>query len=254
METPESYTNTIDTLLQRYLLLLDEYTRLRTSLSSAQADVFHQLARANFARERGMRYYGQDHYDERMQAVRTLKIRSATATTSNEAVGTGDCPVFEVVNKHAAAAAAATPSGKDREEKKKSSSSESSPPDSCKEDQEEEEKDATTLSSDMQGLDLGDDEKQKEDEKHTKKEKKRHNDDPLRWFGLLTPPSLRTAQAKSIHVVEDIIPRLVSVNAEMATVEIEVRRARKKREKALALAAKETPQEGRGGESVAVNV
>lgn len=55
---------------------------------------------------------------------------------------------------------------------------------------------------------------------------------PLHWFGLFAPMPLRTAQHQSIQAVEDIIPRLVSVNAEMLNVEIEVRRARKRRAKA----------------------
>jgi hypothetical protein len=56
--------------------------------------------------------------------------------------------------------------------------------------------------------------------------------DPLRWFGLLAPMSLRNAQGLSVEAVEQVIPRLVTVNAEMLNLEIEVRRARKKRSKA----------------------
>ena len=63
----------VDALLERYLSLLDEYTRLRTRLSALQSDVFHGIARANFAGERGLRY-GRDQYDERMQASRLLRI------------------------------------------------------------------------------------------------------------------------------------------------------------------------------------
>lgn len=56
--------------------------------------------------------------------------------------------------------------------------------------------------------------------------------DPIRWFGVLVPPALREAQSRAVEAVEDVIPRLASVQAEMAHVEIEVRRARKKRAKA----------------------
>ena len=59
---------------------------------------------------------------------------------------------------------------------------------------------------------------------------KRH--DPLRWFGILTPPALRSAQTAAIEAVQDVIPKLASVDAEMKSLEIEVRRARKKRAKA----------------------
>lgn len=75
-------------------------------------------------------------------------------------------------------------------------------------------------------------EKIKAKEKQQKKVK-----NPIHWFGLFAPMPLRTAQTQSIQAVEEIIPRLVSVNAEMLNVEIEVRRARKRRAKSEAAAA-----------------
>ena len=69
----------IDALLEQYLQLLNEYTELRGQLSQLQSDVFHNIARANFAAERGLRY-GQDHYDERMQALRALVLLTGQAT------------------------------------------------------------------------------------------------------------------------------------------------------------------------------
>jgi hypothetical protein len=66
-----------------------------------------------------------------------------------------------------------------------------------------------------------------EDEKETVKPV-----DPLRWFGILTPLPLRQAQGHAIKAVEEIIPRLATLSTAMAAVELEVRRARKKRAKA----------------------
>ncbi|KAM0740259.1 hypothetical protein ACQRIT_005443 [Beauveria bassiana] len=57
-------------------------------------------------------------------------------------------------------------------------------------------------------------------------------DDPIRWFGVLVPQALRDAQSHARRAVQDVIPRLASVQAEIAHVEIEVRRARKRRAKA----------------------
>ena len=71
----ETETDTIDRLLEAYLALLDEYTALRATLHTRQADLYHSLARANFSADRGIRYYGQDYYDERMQAGRRLAIQ-----------------------------------------------------------------------------------------------------------------------------------------------------------------------------------
>ncbi|OAQ68169.1 hypothetical protein VFPPC_13637 [Pochonia chlamydosporia 170] len=172
----------IDQLLERYLTLLNEYTQLRTQLSTFQADVYHSIARANFSGERGMRY-GQDQYDERMRASRRVTI-----TNGEDAI-----PRVTVARTS---------------------------------------EDTTTVSEESTTVeevheDTG-------DEDTEEKERKARNDDPLRWFGILTPMPLRDAQRQSIKVVEGVVPRLVSVNAEMQHVEIEVRRARKRRAKASA--------------------
>lgn len=62
--------------------------------------------------------------------------------------------------------------------------------------------------------------------------------DPLRWFGLPAPAVLRRAQGSAVAAVERAVPQLASVHAEMLGVEAEVRRARKRRAKALASARK----------------
>jgi hypothetical protein len=66
-------------------------------------------------------------------------------------------------------------------------------------------------------------------------EKGRRPKDPIRMFGILTPQALRLAQGGAIRMVEEIVPELVSVDAEMKEVEIKIRRARKQRTKAEAL-------------------
>ena len=71
--------------------------------------------------------------------------------------------------------------------------------------------------------------------------------DPLRMFGILTPQALRLAQGGAIKMVEEIVPKLVQVDAEMKEVEIKIRRARKFRAKAEAAekpVAAERIQEG----------
>ncbi|KAH0495770.1 hypothetical protein TgHK011_009301 [Trichoderma gracile] len=209
----------IDSLLERYLSLLDEYTRLRQDLSNLQAGVYQNIARANFTGERGMRY-GQDHYDERMRAMRVLRIEEAGG---EEATG----PRFTIRNLMDSAAAGeggkedkpeSRPGGGDAETTTPQPDSEATP-----------EADQKTEAP-GEG---------KEEQTEKKPKTKKTSRDPLRWFGLLAPLPLRTAQTLSIQAVEQVIPRLVSVNAEMEHVEIEIRRARKKRAKAAAVADKE---------------
>lgn len=176
----------IDLLLEHYLGLLDEYTRLRESLSKTQASVFQNIARANFSAERGIRY-GPDYYDERMQASRIV-----TVTTADD-----KAPTLEVTK--------------------------APEPETPKEEPSE------------------------DGQEKTAKPKSR---DPLRWFGILAPQPLRQAQTHSIHAVDAIIPRLATVDSEMKLVEIEIRRARKKRAKAAA--APSVPVETAEGKNLAV--
>lgn len=57
--------------------------------------------------------------------------------------------------------------------------------------------------------------------------------DPLKWFGILVPPTLRASQSSFKDAVADLIPALASVSKEMTEVELEVRRARKRLRKAV---------------------
>jgi hypothetical protein len=51
--------------------------------------------------------------------------------------------------------------------------------------------------------------------------------DPLRWFGILVPPALRSAQSSFISTVEGSVPHLASVAKELRIQEIEIGRVRK---------------------------
>lgn len=209
----------IDSLLERYLSLIDEYSRLREDLTKLQTGVYQNIARANFTSERGMRY-GQDHYDERMRALRVLNIELAADNVPNFTMKSVDPPVD----------GAAGDDDKSQEEAEKGTDS--------KEDETEKEETADTTNVHEIPTDRSE-EQQIDKEKDEKNKAKKPNHNPLHWFGLLAPQPLRTAQTLSIQAVEEAIPRLVSVNAEMEHVEIEIRRAKKKRAKAMAAMAAE---------------
>lgn len=58
------------------------------------------------------------------------------------------------------------------------------------------------------------------EEKSTKKKKKIfRSDDPISWYGILVPPSLKNAQKSFIEAVDGGIPQIVSVMREMRCVE-----------------------------------
>ena len=51
--------------------------------------------------------------------------------------------------------------------------------------------------------------------------------DPLRWFGMLNPPTLRASQASFRSAAADIAPSLASIMKEMRELEVDIRRTRK---------------------------
>jgi len=51
--------------------------------------------------------------------------------------------------------------------------------------------------------------------------------DPLKWFGILVPPALRTAQSTFVCAVEGPIPQLATIAKDLRTQEIEIGRVRK---------------------------
>lgn len=229
MTTPNSNTDAkgntnidinshIDTLLEHYLSLLDEYTTLRETLNGIQRDIYQGIARANFSAERGIRY-GADHYDERMQATRRVEITSKDCSSSG---GDGDGKHhgsgFSISVK---SSSPPPPSSNEKTEEK-----------DAKNDTEDKPTEHKAKEGDQESENTG----ELADEKEEKKKKK--SNDPIRWFGLLTPLPLRQTQANAIKAVEETIPRMASVKLTMAEVELEVRRARKKRAKAAAAAEK----------------
>ncbi|KAG8161799.1 hypothetical protein KVR01_008786 [Diaporthe batatas] len=238
-------SDTIDALLERYLALLDEYTSLRARLGQLQTGMFQHLARANFSAERGMRY-GPDFYDERMQALRQVSISTSE----------GRLPIFTVSHSSRArgeGGAGGVDDNDDDDDDKDSSrqqkNQDSSPP---ADKQEEEEKEEAPVApeappvGEQQPVPAGSD--TAESEAGPKKQNAR---DPLRWFGVLTPLSLRQTQACAVEAVDQVIPRLATLSAEMQDLEIQVRRARKRRAKERAAAARQQQQRPVAGEQVA---
>lgn len=266
----------IDNLLERYLHLLHEYTTLRDELTALQTGMYQNIARANFAAERGLRY-GRDHYDDRMQASRRLAI-SRKGQEPSEAQGLGQgqgqgqdrggpgvvsqlIPNFAVVGPTSSSSATTEDSEEDSEDDGDARVPGSNPSPNAEPQSATRRSDDTRSTPMDSEADVEEEEVQPKDgtvkatidEKSSGRPNKPRPNDPLRWFGLLTPVPLRQAQAQSIRAVEHVIPRLVSVDAEMAEVEIEVRRARKRRAKAEATASKLSQQEGTGVATDAVS-
>ncbi|KAL1630568.1 hypothetical protein SLS54_000439 [Diplodia seriata] len=226
---------TLDELLKRYLLLLDQYSQARQQLSSELSSGYLSLAQANFNPSSRIRY-GQDFYDERMQALRRVTTEE-TDSKLYRSIRLLDPPneptVDEKKMKNAAAPTGKNSEGMDRratddvavsvaqlglddEVKKKSGPREAQPGSKASE--------SHTNDAKSDG-----NKKENSDEVQAKEAASRKPpvDDPIRWFGILVPPALRNAQGRFIQAVEGPVPELVDLAAEMRELEIEIGRARK---------------------------
>ncbi|CAK7215619.1 hypothetical protein SCUCBS95973_002536 [Sporothrix curviconia] len=208
----------VDELLARYLGLLHDYTELRSQLSARQASMFGHLARANFSAERGFRY-GPDHFDGRMQALVRLEVTEDSGSAEKAAAFAITRPTKKV-------------SVEAREE-------------ANKDIDDGDEGDSIEQKKKQQDGDKADGTAGEGKKNNTQNKKKdRGSRDPLQWFGVLTPMALRQAQQEAIAAIDCLVPRLATISAEMAAVEITVRRARKKRARADAAQDKEDKSTG----------
>jgi len=200
----------IDRLLEHYLTLLHQYDALRSDLSTLQSSIQQDIARANFDAPRGVRY-GRDLYDQRVQAARLCRVTARPETGA---------AVFEI----------ATVGRRDSD---RGQGTEGGLQDGVL-DGEEKRTDVPKEDAGVQPgkADVDGEAPEEEDAQAARASRSR---DPIRMFGILTPRALRRAQGGAVKMVEDIVPRLVSLDAEMKEVEIQVRRARKHRAKAEAL-------------------
>jgi hypothetical protein len=159
----------LDDLFEQYLNTVDHYQKARQELSSQLSSGFMSLAQANFS-NKGRRY-GQDYYDERMQARRMVRVSS-----SGDEPDLPDFKCEEVTGESSRGNSAA-----------------------------EQEKEEDSPSGKVKAMPK----------------------DPLRWFGVLVPPALRSAQASFTTVVESMVPELVASQQKLRALEIEIGRTRK---------------------------
>ena len=159
------------------------------------------MSEANYASRSSIRY-GRDHYDERMQSTVVLYGRDAPTDTSYyvyakracRSISRGDAqsgePTFSV-------------------EKRRS--------------QKPEAKDPESRAAGTTGLDADDGEVDRPEGRE-----KPGLQDPLRWFGILVPPSLRASQRAFSDAVQDVLPRLAEVQHRMRTTERRVEELRRR--------------------------
>jgi len=160
----EKQAEKLDSLLERYLGLLDDYERTRTELSKSMSSGFLLLAKTKSSAPNVTRY-GPDSYDYRMKATRPISVSSDGHLQVN---------------------------------------------------QEPDLKATSTTGEDVsEGL----------NEKINDIETTQPSN-PLHWYGLFVPNSLKDAQKDFVTAI-DSTPSLLNISHDMRQLEIEVGRTRK---------------------------
>ena len=241
LETPDQVAR-LDSLLEIYLNRLDTYQKLRDELSKNFAAGFLSLAHANRTSQMGSgRRYGEEGYDERMKTGRRVLIRMKDGEDlvkpsrcdvggrgRPEADPTPESILWAIgsISPHEAdSAAAATsptrtetgPGAPDHSSVGPSANLESKTPDSG----------TASISSEATPIPTFaqlPDRPQNQSTNSSRRSRKPVN--PLHWYGVLVPPSLRAAQSSFAGAVEDQIPRLLTVQAEMENLEMQIRQLR----------------------------
>ncbi|KAI5846267.1 hypothetical protein DFP73DRAFT_511339 [Morchella snyderi] len=184
----------LDELMLAYLDTIDTYQSQSAALASGFSNGFMALAQANF--NTPGRRFGQDSYDERMAATRGVEIRQR-GEGGGEAEEEEGVITFHGLRIPLAAATAESESGGVRAEE------------------------APKEEDGGGGDDDGDDSETETpggSECGEKPVEKPDPRDPLRWFGILVPRALRTAQTEFTGCVE-LVPRLLTTLSRLSLLE-----------------------------------
>ncbi|THW86544.1 hypothetical protein D6D17_09069 [Aureobasidium pullulans] len=210
----------LDALWQKHLTLLDSYHQAQQQLARHFSSGFFDLAQATFKSTTRVRY-GQEYYDDRMQATRRFEASTNDNDVPCLALKADDTsPPTDTSNEHS------TKSGEkssDKEaKKKKTEEPEQQPtppstpprdPDEEEPSKEQEEQDTSRTTSDQ--------------DKAQKKPR-----DPLHWYGILDPPALRASQNSFISAVESPLIEAANSAQALRLVAVEIRKLRKDIKKA----------------------
>ncbi|EPS26641.1 hypothetical protein PDE_01579 [Penicillium oxalicum 114-2] len=239
-EAPETATKTVeasaellqslDLLLESYLHLLDRQQALQSGLSKSLASGFLSLAHANYTCPPGRRY-GADYYDERMKATRRISIHTKPAQGPSNDSPTDEEPVSELTARNLGYTFTV---GEVKKQEVDQSPSEADATEKSSLEASEHEGTAneppthqTTGESEQPSSE--DSPEDESTEKATKPRRKRfHSDNPLHWYGILVPASLRSAQKSFTEGIQTQVPDLAGTIIEMRGLEQKIRQVRAK--------------------------
>ncbi|KAK5112420.1 hypothetical protein LTR85_011529 [Meristemomyces frigidus] len=198
----------LDGLWETYLSLLEEYQEAQKEVQKQMASGFFSLTQANFkSATRGR--YGRDYYDERMKASRRCR------NSFDDGDPNGTRVQLVMTSDDRQSSTAKRPDGE--EEKRAKPQQQPSPPSTPKG-----ESDApSTVGADISAAD------EHEKPAQSPQGSSGPQRDPLRWFGILVPRELRSAQTTFASAVDGPVVQTVNAGRALREVEAEIRRLRK---------------------------
>jgi len=212
----------LDQLLESYLQLLDTYTTLRDQLSKDLSAGFFALASANRNSSLGPgRRYGEEGYDQRMKALRTVQIgqntrafHSSQGAKEEQKIDTEEATqVTEEASTEGHPAE--TPSPSDLE------TQHGGVPFKTESQESHKQNDSKSISSSNPTHNTSHLPPCYNYTIHTTTPPLPAKD-PLKWYGILVPPPLRQCQTHFQHVVSSSIPDLLSTTSEMQHLEEQI--------------------------------
>lgn len=245
-------TARLDALLEIYLDHLDTYQKLREELSKNLSAGFLSLAQANRTSNLGSsgRRYGEEGYDDRMKAGRIVKVHVHGDGDENNVARQKDLKdegqprtvsstperiVYAVVERSNRQPELLDSKGSTGvKTSKEIAALEMSPLNSTGsprpnlESAKAAHPTTTTLQTSSEAYpnsksaEAGGSDKAAE----SIKSKKKKLLNPLNWYGLLVPPSLRAAQTSFTSAVDDHLPRLLNAQVELSALEAQIRQLR----------------------------
>lgn len=212
----------LDSLWISYLRHLDTYTATHKTLQQHLRSGFFSLSRANFNARPGMRY-GQDYFHDRAIATRRVEIKQDEGDDGNGPLR------LAIVNKQP------TPS-----DNLQNSTSEKTA--AVGEGQQQQPSPPATPEPSDDGVESPAKEAQSKpneasNDDHAATAKMKTSKppleaDPLRWYGILVPRELRSAQASFSSAMDENVEDAVNASRAMREVEVEIRKLRKEIRKA----------------------
>ncbi|KAJ5427928.1 hypothetical protein N7445_009382 [Penicillium cf. griseofulvum] len=203
----EDSVQCLDTLLEQYLHLLDRQQKLHSSLAE-------QLSSANFSSPG--RRYGPDYYDDRMKATRKIAIQSErdTETPNPQEKEYIPAPPDSEYTFSVKTTPSHLPEAGGNNETKASSAVLDGPLEAS-------EKISPAETANLQPSDTTET-KPTPVEKPKPVSKKFRSADPIHWYGILVPQSLRRAQDCFANAIDNQVPDLASTTVEMRALEQQI--------------------------------